>query len=389
MGARQWLRVWILAMLILTLASMGQALAFEPVPELSSIAYAVYDGDYGYLVLEKNAFQRRSIASITKVMTLLVAVELVEEGKLSLDAVVTASAKAQSREGTQIKMRAGDRLTVEELLYATALVSANDAAVALAEYVAGSEADFTSLMNAKAEELGLKDTHYVDCTGLLSIFSNNYSTAFDQARLLQAALEHELLAKILATPDYFIESYDRKIKNSHPLLDREGVEGGKTGATTPAGHTLITACQRQEKRLIIVVLGARSREVRNQENEALLNWAFSNLRTLISTEEVITPVLVPDGVDHQVNAVLAREFQLVAKDEADLEYEAEPEIMPNLRAPVDRGDKVGELVIKRGGEDFVRLDLVAQQSTGLATWVRRLFNGLKRMFKGTGGSNHG
>ncbi len=385
MGARQWLRVWILAMLILTLASMGQALAFEPVPELSSIAYAVYDGDYGYLVLEKNAFQRRSIASITKVMTLLVAVELVEEGKLSLDAVVTASAKAQSREGTQIKMRAGDRLTVEELLYATALVSANDAAVALAEYVAGSEADFTSLMNAKAEELGLKDTHYVDCTGLLSIFSNNYSTAFDQARLLQAALEHELLAKILATPDYFIESYDRKIKNSHPLLDREGVEGGKTGATTPAGHTLITACQRQEKRLIIVVLGARSREVRNQENEALLNWAFSNLRTLISTEEVITPVLVPDGVDHQVNAVLAREFQLVAKDEADLEYEAEPEIMPNLRAPVDRGDKVGELVIKRGGEDFVRLDLVAQQSTGLATWVRRLFNGLKRMFKGTGG----
>ena len=385
MGARQWLRVWILAMLILTLASMGQALAFEPVPELSSIAYAVYDGDYGYLVLEKNAFQRRSIASITKVMTLLVAVELVEEGKLSLDAVVTASAKAQSREGTQIKMRAGDRLTVEELLYATALVSANDAAVALAEYVAGSEADFTSLMNAKAEELGLKDTHYVDCTGLLSIFSNNYSTAFDQARLLQAALEHELLAKILATPDYFIESYDRKIKNSHPLLDREGVEGGKTGATTPAGHTLITACQRQEKRLIIVVLGARSREVRNQENEALLNWAFSNLRTLISTEEVITPVLVPDGVDHQVNAVLAREFQLVAKDEADLEYEAEPEIMPNLRAPVDRGDKVGELVIKRGGEEFVRLDLVAQQSTGLATWVRRLFNGLKRMFKGTGG----
>ncbi|NMB20633.1 MAG: D-alanyl-D-alanine carboxypeptidase [Firmicutes bacterium] len=385
MGARQWLRVWILAMLILTLASMGQALAFEPVPELSSIAYAVYDGDYGYLVLEKNAFQRRSIASITKVMTLLVAVELVEEGKLSLDAVVTASAKAQSREGTQIKMRAGDRLTVEELLYATALVSANDAAVALAEYVAGSEADFTSLMNAKAEELGLKDTHYVDCTGLLSIFSNNYSTAFDQARLLQAALEHELLAKILATPDYFIESYDRKIKNSHPLLDREGVEGGKTGATTPAGHTLITACQRQEKRLIIVVLGARSREVRNQETEALLNWAFSNLRTLISTEEVITPVLVPDGVDHQVNAVLAREFQLVAKDEADLEYEAEPEIMPNLRAPVDRGDKVGELVIKRGGEDFVRLDLVAQQSTGLATWVRRLFNGLKRMFKGTGG----
>ena len=384
MGARQ--RVGLGVLVILLCASVvGQALALEAPPELSSIAYAVYDGDYGYLVLEKNAYQRRSIASITKVMTLLVAVELVEEGKLGLDDVVTASAKAQSREGTQINLRAGDELTVEELLYATALVSANDAAVALAEHVAGSEADFTSLMNAKAEELGLKDTHYVDCTGLLSIFSNNYSTAFDQARLLQAALEHDLLATILATPSYVIQSYDRKIKNSHPLLELEGVEGGKTGATTPAGHTLITACKRQEKRLILVVLGARSREVRNQENEALLNWSFGNLRTLISTEEVITPVLVPDGVDHQVNAVLAREFQLVARDEEDLQYETERDLLPALKAPVDRGDKVGELVIKRGGQEFVRLDLVAQQSTGLATWFRRLFNGVKRMFQGAGG----
>lgn len=384
MGARQ--RVGLGVLVILLCASVvGQALALEAPPELSSIAYAVYDGDYGYLVLEKNAYQRRSIASTTKVMTLLVAVELVEEGKLGLDDVVTASAKAQSREGTQINLRAGDELTVEELLYATALVSANDAAVALAEHVAGSEADFTSLMNAKAEELGLKDTHYVDCTGLLSIFSNNYSTAFDQARLLQAALEHDLLATILATPSYVIQSYDRKIKNSHPLLELEGVEGGKTGATTPAGHTLITACKRQEKRLILVVLGARSREVRNQENEALLNWSFGNLRTLISTEEVITPVLVPDGVDHQVNAVLAREFQLVARDEEDLQYETETELLPALKAPIDRGDKVGELVIKRGGLEFVRLDLVAQQSTGLATWFRRLFNGVKRMFQGAGG----
>ena len=385
MRASQSAGIRLLTILVLVTLSAGQALALEPPPELSSIAYAVYDGDYGYLVLEKNAYQRRSIASITKVMTLLVAAELVQEGKLPLDSIVTASAKAQSREGTQINLRAGDQLTVEELLYATALVSANDAAVALAEYVAGSEADFANLMNAKAEELGLEDTHYVDCTGLLSIFSNNYSSALDQVRLLQIALEHDLLRTILATPDYYIQSYDRKIKNSHPLLEREGVEGGKTGATTPAGHTLITACTRQEKTLIIVILGARSREVRNRENEALLNWAFGNLRTLISTDEAVTSVLIPDGVDHQVNAVLARDFQVVAREEVDLAYDSELEILPDLRAPIDRGDKVGELVVKRGGEEFVRLDLVAQQSTGLATWLRRLFNGMKQMFRGAGG----
>src|SRR5690554_5240743 len=154
-----------LSLIIVSLTAFPCAAALKPPPELSSIAYAVYDADYGYLVLEKNAFQRRSIASITKVMTLLVAVELVEGGKLSLEDKVTASARAASRDGTQINLKAGDTFTVEELLYATALQSANDAAVALAEHVAGSEADFTKLMNAKAQELGLADTHYVDCTG--------------------------------------------------------------------------------------------------------------------------------------------------------------------------------------------------------------------------------
>ena len=371
----------LLVSLLFTIPFATLASTLEPPPELSSIAYAVYDGDYGYLVLEKNAYQRRSIASITKVMTMLVAVELVEQGKLTLQDEVTASARAASREGTQINLKAGDKLTVEELLYATALASANDAAVALAEYVAGTEADFVKLMNAKAQELGLVDTNYVDCTGLLSIFSNNYSTAYDQARLLQIALDHELLHSIFMAPEYFIKSRDRRIRNSHPLLDHAGVEGGKTGATTPAGHTLITACTRHEKRLIIVVLGARSREVRNRENEALLEWAYGNLRTLISTEEVLAPVLVPDGVDHQVNAVLAHEFSVVAVEEADLEYETKVEILPNLRAPVDRGDKVGELVVSRNGEEFVRLDLIAQQSTGLATWLRRIFNGFTRLFR--------
>lgn len=384
MGPSRIVPLGILAIFVWVAAFSGIAEALEAPPELSSIAYAVYDADYGYLVLEKNAYQRRSIASITKIMTLLVASELVEQGELSLDTKVTVSARAASREGTQINLRAGDVLTVEELLYATALQSANDAAVALAEYVAGSEEDFTKLMNDKAEALGLVDTHYVDCTGLLSIFSNNFSTAFDQVKLLQEALQHELLRTILSAPDYILQSQDRRIKNSHPLLDLPGVEGGKTGATTPAGHTLITSCVRHEKRLIIVVLGARSREVRNDENKRLLEWAFGNLRTLISSEEVLAPVLIPDGVDHQVNAVLAQEFAVVAASEEDLKYETSVEILPNLRAPIDRGDKVGELVVKRGGEEFVRLELIAQQSTGLATWLRRLLNGITRIFGGTG-----
>jgi len=105
---------------------------------------------------------------------------------------------------------------------------------------------------------------------------------------------------------------------------------------------------------------------------------------LISSEEVLTSVLVPDGVDHQIHAVLAEGFSLVAVDESDLEYETEVEVQPNLRAPIDRGDKVGELVVSRGGEELVRLDLVARQSTGLASWLRRIFNRIGRLFRGAG-----
>ena len=358
--------------------------ALNPPPELSSIAYAVYDADYGYLILEKNATQRRSIASINKVMTLLVAIELVETGKINLNDQVTASARAASRGGTQINLKAGDQFSLEELLYATALQSANDAAVALAEYIAGSEAEFTKLMNSKAKELGLNDTNYVDCTGLLSIFSNNYSTAFDQVRLLQVALQHQLFREIFGAPDYFLASQDRKIRNSHPLLDTHGVEGGKTGATTPAGHTLITSCVRHERRLIVVVLGARSREVRNSENEELLEWAFFNLRTVISTEKVLESVSVPDGVDHLIDAVLGQEFSVVAIQESDLQYTTRTEVDEDLHAPIDRGDKIGELVVLKGDQEFVRLDLVAHQGTGLATWLRRIFNNILRFFGKSG-----
>ena len=125
--------------------------------------------------------------------------------------------------------------------------------------------------------------------------------------------------------------------------------------------------------------------MRNSENEELLEWAFSNLRTLISTEEVLAKVLVPDGVTHQVDAVLGREFSVVVREERDLEYSTEVELNANLKAPIDAGDKVGELIVKRADGVAVRLDLVARQSTGLATWLRRIINRLRHFFGRMGG----
>ncbi|NLJ81331.1 MAG: D-alanyl-D-alanine carboxypeptidase [Firmicutes bacterium] len=377
-------RKWILALFAVFFLQAAAAAGLAPLPELSSAAYLAYDADFRYVIAQKNANQRRSIASMTKVMTLLYTIELVEKSQLSLEDTVIASSRAAGREGTQIKLKRGDRFSLEELLYATALVSANDAAVAIAEHIAGSEANFTRLMNQRALELGLKDTYYADCTGLLSIFSNNYSTAYDQAKLFQLALEHALFRQIISTPEYYLAAQDRKIVNSHPLLEMEGVEGGKTGATTPAGHTLITSRMYRGRRLITVILGARTRDVRNQESEQLLEWACTNLRVVIPQDEPITSVLVPDGVEHEIDAVLGRDFSVFAAAASDLDFKSEIELSTTIRAPIDRGDKVGELVLRRQGQEFTRLDLVAGQSTGLASWLRRIFNGLFRLIGGLG-----
>jgi len=351
----------------------------ENMPDVSAIAYLVYDADLGQVLLEKNGYQRRSIASITKVMTVLYAVELVEQGKIALTDKVTASARAESRDGTQIKLRAGDTFTVEELLYATALQSANDAAVALAEYIGGFETEFAKMMTARAHELGLKDTNYVDCTGLLSIFSDNYSTAYDQARLFQIAMEHELFREIFATIEYDLKAQGRKIGNTHPLLgDMEGVEGGKTGATTPAGHTLITSTKRDGRRLITVVLGAKTRDVRNEESADLIDWTFSKLQVLIPKGTTLTLMEVPDGVRHEIGVTLAQDLSLFVLDKPLETFTTKVVLDTSIKAPIDRGDVVGEIVIySEDGSEYGRMPVVAQHDTGLGSWLRRIYNRIR------------
>ena len=361
--------------LVLLLSVCPYVQAVSP-PDISSIAYLVYDADFGRVLAEKNGYQRRSIASITKVMTVFLGVELVKQGKVSLYDKVTASARAESRDGTQIKLRAGDTFTVEELLYASALQSANDAAVALAEFIGGTEGEFARLMTQRALELGLTDTNYVDSTGLLSIFSDNYSTAYDQARLFQIAMEHELFRKIFATQEYELKAQGRKIGNTHPLLgELEGVEGGKTGATTPAGHTLITSTRRDGRRLITVVLGAKTREIRNAESKQLIEWAFSNKKVLIPKGTTVATMLVPDGILHELGVTLAQDLSVFEPQIPADKFTTKVELDTTLRAPIDRGEQVGEIIVyTEDGEEYGRFPVVAQHSTGLASWLRRIYN---------------
>lgn len=373
-------RKWIVFILMASLTwSIGVSAQTE-FPSLSAVAVVVYDADFDHVLYAKNPHQQRSIASLTKIMTILYVCELVQAGTIGLDDVVTASGNAASRGGTEIKLKSGDKFTVEELLYATALASANDAAVALAEYVAGSEQEFAKLMTKRANELGLKDTNFVDATGLLSIFSGNYSTAYEMALLSRFAMENELFCRFVSTKEYDLKPQNKTIRNSNVLLHEvEGVNGIKTGATTPAGHTLITSVNREGRNLIVVVLGAPSREVRNEESEALVEYAYDRLETVIPKDEVITRVNVPDGVTHLVGAVLPQDLSLFVFNEQDRQIETKVELA-SVRAPLEKGDKIGELVVVRAGEEYGRMDLVSDQSTGLASFLRRIWNRIIQFF---------
>lgn len=373
---RKWISVLLLVVFLGNLA-FAQPQDF---PEINAVAVVIYDADFDQMIYGKNPHDQRSIASLTKIMTMLYVCELVEQGKIALDDVVTASSNAASRDGTEIKLKAGDKFTVEELLYASALASANDAAVALAEYTAGSEAEFAKLMTKRAREMGLTDTNFVDCTGLLSIYSGNYSTAYEMAVLSRIAMENELFKRLVSTKEYELKPQNRTIRNSNVLLHEvEGVNGIKTGATTPAGHTLITSVERNGRSLIIVVLGAPSRESRNEQSEALVEYAYSKLKTIIPAGQAVTQVKVTDGVTHLVDAVLERDLSMFAFEPKDAEIDIKIELKDN-RAPVDKGDKVGELVIIRNGEEYGRMDLVSNQNTGLASVLRRLWNRIVEFF---------
>ena len=371
---KNWTYVIAIIFIIAVSQPMSAQLEF---PVIQSIAVMLYDADFDLILFEKNGFQRRSIASLTKIMTMLHVSELVQAGNLRLNDTVTASANAASRGGTQIKLRSGDTFTIEELLFASALQSANDAVVALAEHISGTEQEFSSQITNRSRELGLENTNFVDSSGLLSIYSGNYSTAFDLARLSTHAMNNSLFYQYVSTKEYFLTPQDRTIGNTNPLLNKvDGVDGIKTGTTTPAGHVLITSAVRNGRRLIVVVLGAPSRAIRNRESEELIEFAFSRLETLIPAGEVATQVRVKNGVTHLIDAVTAENVSVFfVNDDMRDQVETEVEIL-ETQAPIERGEKIAELIIHRLGEEIMRVDLVSNQSTGLASAVRRFWNRL-------------
>ncbi|MDN5293379.1 MAG: hypothetical protein PWQ91_561 [Eubacteriales bacterium] len=332
-------------------------------PDLNAKAAILVDLRSGQILAGENIHERRAPASTTKILTAIIALE-----KGRLDDIVTVSEKAAKMEGTSIYLEKGEQLTLEELLYAMLLESANDAAVAIAEHLAGSEEEFAEWMNAKARELGARESHFANATGLPH--PEHYTTAYDMAIIARYAMKNPLFASIVATKEKEINRQKkdgiRHLYNHNKLLWRyEGTTGIKTGYTTEALQCLVASARRGEQHYLAVVLGSRG-TIWNDAMK-LLEYGFKNYREvqLLQKGEFVTTVTVRGGQVAQVNAVSGEDVYISLPRKEKKMPEKRINLL-SLKAPVKKGQVVGQVEYLYRGKVIATADLMAQNAVALS-----------------------
>ena len=324
----------------------------------------------GQVLYEKNADERMLPASVTKIMTLLLIVEDIEAGKLSLEDTVTASARAASFGGSCVYLEEGEQMSVHEMLKCIAVASANDCAVAMAEQLAGTEALFVERMNARAQELGLENTHFTNCTGLFED-AEHYSSARDIAVMSRALISHDLIKDYSTIWMDSIRDGSFGLTNTNKLVYwYEGCTGLKTGFTSGAMYCLSATAERDGMELIAVVLKAPSSEQRFADARALLDYGFANYALVtVTPEQPLAPVAVHLGESAAVQPVLTEDNTLLLEKAAVAGMTQTVTLAEGVDAPVAQGDRLGELTVADGeGNTLAVLPILAGQDVPRLTW---------------------
>ncbi len=333
----------------------------------------------GEVLYEKNADRRMAPASVTKVMTLLLIAEDLESGKLRLEDTVTASARAASFGGSCVYLEEGERMSVDEMLKCIAVVSANDCAVAMAEHLSGTEELFVERMNRRAEELGLSNTHFTNCTGLFDD-EEHYSSARDIALMSRELMRHPLIRDYTTIWMDSIRDGAFELVNTNKLVIRyEGCTGLKTGFTSKAMYCLAATAEREGLAFVAVVMGGESADGRNADAVTLLNYGFANFRLCSLRPEAPLPQLpVEMGQGSSVSLRCeGPDWALAAKGSGTPEYLLSlPEL---LSAPLEEGQQVGSLTVRLGEEILAELPVCCAGSVArIGYWglFRKLAAGL-------------
>ena len=327
--------------------------------DISAPAAVLMDADTGKILYEKNAHEQRACASITKVMTLTLVMEAVDSGKIHMDDVVTASAHAASMGGSDIWLEEGEQMTVDDMIKATAVASANDAAVALAEFICGTEDDFVAAMNEKANALGMDDTTFMNCNGLDE--EGHITSAYDVALMSRELIKHE---KIFDYTNIWLDNLrggETQIVNTNKLLrSYDGITGLKTGTTGEAGACISATAERNGLSLIGVVLGADSGKERFRDAATLLDYGFANFESKeLGLEEELAPITVEGGMEDEVSISCEGVTGLTVPKGEGKGITQTVDIPESLTAPVRKGDVVGRVVFSLNEEELASFDVTA------------------------------
>ncbi len=349
------------AALLCACALIQPAAGAAAAPEVEAGAAVLMERETGTMLYESHSHDKLEPASVTKIMTLLLVMEAIDGGTVRLEDVVTVSSSAAAMGGSQVYLKEGEQMTVDELLKAVAVVSANDAAVALAEHLAGSEAAFVERMDRRAAELGMKDTNFVNCTGLPA--AGHLTSAYDIALMSRALMAHPKIRDYTTIWMDTIRGGQFQLSNTNKLVRfYSGCTGLKTGSTDSALYCLSATAEREGMELIAVVLKSPTSQKRFDGARALLDYGFANYTLLdVGPDEAIPPVEVRLGEVEQVQPILGQSGRiLVEKAQLD-QVTTQVRLAEDVEAPVEQGQKLGEVVVLVDGEERQVLPLVADQ----------------------------
>ena len=339
------------------------------------------------ILFKKNEQEKLAPASMTKVMSMLLIMEAIDNGSLSLDDDVTISENAASMGGSQVYLQAGETYKVKELLKGIAVASGNDAVVAMAEKISGTVSDFVARMNERAKELGAVNTHFVNPHGLDA--EDHYTTAYDMALMAFELLKHPTILEYTSIYEDYLQKNDGSsiwLVNTNKLVRfYDGVDGLKTGFTATAGYCLTATAKKNNLRLISVVMGAETSDKRSSDTTSLLNYGFNTYKThvVLTTKDSLGVKRVENGVVEQADIVLTQDYvKLLKQTDAKPNYSFNVSV-DSLVAPLKKGDIVGKVsVVDENGSVIDTLDVTLKEDIPKVNWWQAFLKNLKHLTAG-------
>ncbi len=374
----------VITFLVLSLSGLAWAKpALIPAPpQVSAKSYILLDAESGEIIVQSNSHQSLPPASLTKMMTAYIVEGEVASGDINLYDEVPVSVKAWKTGGSKMFIKEGSKVVLEDLLKGVVIQSGNDASIALAEYVAGSEDAFADVMNQQAAVLGMTNSNFVNATGLPN--ENHVSTASDLAILARAIIKDFPEQYSLYSEKYFTYNNIRQPNRNRLLWRDKSVDGLKTGHTDAAGYCLVASAVRDNMRLISVVMGTNSEEARAKETQKLLNYGFRYFKThkLYEPAQSLMTSRVWGGKTDEVSLGVANEIVVTIPRGHKSELDAKIDLDPTIRAPIEVGQEFGRLVVKLDDKIIVNEPLVALEPVEEGGLFKRIWDWIKLFFLG-------